>query len=378
MKIAGGVVTAWHAALLCTCLAPGIAMPSYSARAQQTDWKEEWQATVAAANKEGRVVCGCPLHSGSRQFLTSQWQKDYPDIKLDYTPAPQPAWPSRVNVEREAGKFLWDVYFSGPGPAIYKLARENALDPLLPALILPDVKDPATWGGWENAFFDSKKERMFSFWSNLASAWYNAKLVPPEKVRQSGLKLLQDPSYKNKIVWFEPRTGSSGLNYAFFIHRKFGEEGLRTVLVDQNAMIFNDANTMVAHMVRGTAVFSLGPDLEESLTTYKEAGVAPDLRRFGDTADVAMLSSGYGIVSIFNRPPDPNAAKVFINWLLSKPTQEGLAKAAQANSRRVDVPTNPDASPRALPGQVYLSPQMEEFTTEREKIMQLTQQMRPQ
>jgi iron(III) transport system substrate-binding protein len=379
MKFVDGVAAAWRVALLlCAGLGPGVAVLPPAAGAQTADWQSVWDSTVAAATKEGKVACGCPQHPGSRQFLTAQWQKDHPGITLVYTPAVQPAWPARVAAEREAGTFLWDVYFSGPGPGIYRFAHENALAPLLPALILPDVKDPVTWGGWDNAFFDIAKARLFSFWSNLSTGWYNPALVPPDKVKAAGMKVLMDPAYKDKIVWWDPRVGGSGINFAFFLHRKFGDQALRTVLVDQNAIIVADPNSMVTRMVRGTAAISLGPDLEEPLTPYKKEGASPDLRRFGDTGDVAMLGSGYGIAGIFNRAPDPNAAKVFINWLLSKPIQEGLAKAAKVNSRRVDVPPNPEAGPRALPGETYLTPQMEEFADERDKVMALTRQMRPE
>jgi ABC-type glycerol-3-phosphate transport system substrate-binding protein len=38
-------------------------------------------------------------------------------------------------------------------------------------------------------------------------------------------------------------------------------------------------------------------------------------------------------------PPHPNAAKVFINWLLSKEGQELYGKAMTQGSRRLDVNT---------------------------------------
>ena len=135
---------------------------------------------------------------------------------------------------------------------------------------------------------------------------------------------------------------------------------------------------MIERMVRGNAAISLGPDLEEGLTPYKNAGVASDLRRFGETSDVAMLGTGYGVTAIFNRAPNPAAARLFINWLLSKPIQEGLAKAVKDNSRRVDVAAVPGAAPRPLPGETYISPQMEKFTSEREAVMKRTRELRPQ
>jgi ABC-type Fe3+ transport system substrate-binding protein len=41
-----------------------------------------------------------------------------------------------------------------------------------------------------------------------------------------------------------------------------------------------------------------------------------------------------------NRAPHPNAAKVFLNWLLGKEGQTAFAKAMGYVSRRVDVTTD--------------------------------------
>jgi ABC-type Fe3+ transport system substrate-binding protein len=111
---------------------------------------------------------------------------------------------------------------------------------------------------------------------------------------------------------------------------------------------------------------------------YKTAGIPFDLRRMTADPDTAMDSTVYGIAAIFNRPPNPNAAKVFINWLLSKPVQEGLAQATRNNSRRVDVASPPGAAPRPKPGMTYLAPQMEKLDRERAEVMMLARKLRPQ
>jgi iron(III) transport system substrate-binding protein len=375
MKVAKAFAAIRRATLPCAALMFGLAAEQHT---QAADWQTEWKAAVDAANKEARVVCGCPQHPGSRKYLLERWAKDYPNIKLDYTPAVKPEWEARVESERRAGKYLWDVYFAGPSPAMYKLADDGALDPMVPALILPDVKDPATWGGWEDAFYDDEKKRLLSFWTALSMPWYSAKMVSPETIEKEGVKVLLDPAYKNKIVWWDPRYGGSGINYAYLIHKKFGEKALKTALVDQNPTLLHNSNAMTERMVRGTAAFSLGPDLAEGLVPYAAAGIPFDLRRMPATPDSAMQSTVYGIAAIFNRPPNPNAAKVFINWLLSKPVQEGLATATKNNSRRVDVVAPEGAPPRPRPGVTYLSPQMETFERERDEVMTLTRKLRPQ
>ena len=52
---------------------------------------------------------------------------------------------------------------------------------------------------------------------------------------------------------------------------------------------------------------------------------------------MAAWNHGAGGVMLLEGAPHPNAAKVYINWLLSRSTQERLAKAIGDNSRRTDV-----------------------------------------
>ena len=44
-------------------------------------------------------------------------------------------------------------------------------------------------------------------------------------------------------------------------------------------------------------------------------------------------------MTVVKNPPHPNAAKVFVNWLLSKEGQEIYGKAMTQGTRRLDVNT---------------------------------------
>jgi iron(III) transport system substrate-binding protein len=53
-------------------------------------------------------------------------------------------------------------------------------------------------------------------------------------------------------------------------------------------------------------------------------------------------------VALYNRAPHPNAARVFINWLLSREGQQLYARILDQPSRRLDVdsPTETKPDPR--------------------------------
>ena len=61
------------------------------------------------------------------------------------------------------------------------------------------------------------------------------------------------------------------------------------------------------------------------------------------------LSPANGALGLFNRAPHPNAAKVFINWLLSKEGQTVFAQAQGYVSGRADVPLPEGSAPWRVP-----------------------------
>jgi iron(III) transport system substrate-binding protein len=50
-------------------------------------------------------------------------------------------------------------------------------------------------------------------------------------------------------------------------------------------------------------------------------------------------------IVLINRAPHPHAAKVFINWVLSREAQQLAAQHLEENSRRLDVDGPADTKP---------------------------------
>jgi len=84
----------------------------------------------------------------------------------------------------------------------------------------------------------------------------------------------------------------------------------------------------------------------------QEQGAAKNVK-YLDLPEAAAVTSSGGLF-LAHRAPHPNAAKLFVNWVLSKEGQDAWCAANQWNSRRLDVaPRDPDAVPR--PGVKYFS-----------------------
>jgi len=79
-------------------------------------------------------------------------------------------------------------------------------------------------------------------------------------------------------------------------------------------------------------------------------------------AEGVWLSAGSCGISLFNRPAHPNAAKLFINWLLSKDGQTAYSKTYGGQSAREDVPTD-HLHPLVVrdPAKEYFSKETEDY-----------------
>ena len=127
----------------------------------QTGWKGEWERTVTAAKKEGRVV----IYHGSGTYEVFQsFQKKYPEIK--FVSVTGPSGPSgissRILMEQRSGKFLGDLYILGATTGYMVLYKGNAFAPVTPTFILPEVKDQSKWFGGKHKYIDERGQYIFS------------------------------------------------------------------------------------------------------------------------------------------------------------------------------------------------------------------------
>ena len=60
------------------------------------------------------------------------------------------------------------------------------------------------------------------------------------------------------------------------------------------------------------------------------------------------MSAGFGLVNLFKNPPHPNAAKLFVNWILMKDGQTAWNSSQKTASIRADV-DNSWADPEIVP-----------------------------
>jgi iron(III) transport system substrate-binding protein len=356
-------------------LAIALCFAAFPAAAQ--DWKAEWDALVAAARKEGKVVVSISPGATRRDFLQSQWTKDFPGIEISIAITRGTQYVPQVVSERAAGSYLWDVFSSGPNTGA-ALVRAGILDPLRPELFLPEVKDPAVWGGWESAFYDRERKYVLGLFSDLQSPYYDAKKLSPEKVKRLGLKVLMEPELKDgKITWYDPRMLGPGAPYLALLNHVLGEAALWKIAVDQQPTFVSDLRAGTDALARGKTILNFGGNPEEGMRPYREAGMKFDIRPLGNTPETSYLGTDGATLGVFKNRPHPNAARLFVNWVMTKRISEMLQETQGYDTRRQDVPPrNPEFA--AVRGATYVEAQKDENDELIHKLQTEIKKRRPQ
>ena len=354
--------------------ATGLALAAGPAWAQISE--ADWQKTVAAANEEGKLVLIVAPNPLQRDFLLKQFKEDYPKIDLSITLISGSNFVPSVVTERAAGKYMWDVHLTGPNTG-HLATKAGLFDPLKPEFVTSEALDEKAFGGWNEAFYDAERTHVLSLVNDIETPTYNAKQIAPERARSEGLKLLLDPKFKGKTVWFDPRVEGPGAPFMALIYRKLGADALWRMMVDQDPFFVRSQNEVAEALVRGKAVIGLMGNARGILKQYSEAGMDFDMRPLGNGPDAAYIGSGGSALAVFNKRPHPNAARVFVNWIMSKRVSFGLARAQGFDARRSDVPPiDPEMVP--VPGGDYVYAQRSENNDLVRELIAEVRKRRPQ
>jgi hypothetical protein len=158
-------------ALLVISLTVGLARQLAAAETKPA-WEIEWEKTIDAARKDGRVVAGVPASAELRKSIEETFAKRFPGVELEVTTARGPTNASKIAAEHAAGVRYYDVLISGSLTPL-SLLNAGILEPIEPLLILPEVKDLKRWYGG-HIYADTAKRYLYSFQAYQSeNLWYN-------------------------------------------------------------------------------------------------------------------------------------------------------------------------------------------------------------
>lgn len=295
-------------------------------------WQLEWEKTVELAKKEGKLVAGVPASAELRRSLEETFSKRFPGIEIEVSTARGPTNASKIAAEHAAGVRYYDVLISGSLTPL-SLLNAGILEPMDPLLILPEVKDPQRWYGG-HVWSDSGRRYLYSFQAYQSeNLWYNTQLMKSEEFRS--FDDLLNPKWKGKIGILDPRTAGGGTSTWAFLYKIKGEEFLRK-LAGQELTLSRDQRLLGENLAKGRFALTIGLTYYTLLPFIR---ANQPIKPLPEPKEGSYTSSGSGALSVVKNSTHPNAAKLFVNWLLGKEGQEIYGKAMGQATRRLDVDT---------------------------------------
>jgi iron(III) transport system substrate-binding protein len=302
----------------------------------QSDWQKEWEQTLAAARKEGQVT----VYIYRYEAVVQDFKREFPGINVVSVTGRGSQLTTRIMTERRAGKYIADVYSGGTGGNYNVLYKGKALDPIKPALSLPEVVDESRWYGQEHRYADAEGKYVFAYLASPSDAQlaFNSSLVNPKEIKSYWD--LTSTKWKGKMVALDPRDGGLGATMQFFYYNpEIGPEFIKKFFGTMDIQFSRNFRQMTDWLAQGRYSICFG--CKDSMRA-KNQGLPVDDFDTTRWKEGSSFSSGGGSLSLLNQAPHPNAAKVFINWFLARKGQLALQKLGDVddppNSRRIDIP----------------------------------------
>jgi iron(III) transport system substrate-binding protein len=204
-------------------------------------------------------------------------------------------------------------------------------------LVLPEVLDESKWWGGKHHYNDHEQKYVFVFTGDpqLGTIAFNTNLVNIKEI--SSFWDFLNPKWKGRIESRDIRIpGTGSVNTLFFYHNpQLGPKFLRRLFGEMDITLFRDVRQSIDWLATGKfaiCFFCYPNEIEPAQKQGLPVALLDFMLKEG-----AAISSQNGALSFVNRAPHPNAAKVFVNWLLSREGQI-TSQSVTANSRRMDIP----------------------------------------
>jgi iron(III) transport system substrate-binding protein len=270
-------------------------------------------ALIEGAKKEGELVIYGTTDLRQATILNDRFRQKYPFIEVKLNRLTSDNLYPRVIAETRSGKFLSDVLQNNT-LGMYFLKRGKFLAPYLPAedrFYPADFKDQGYWTTSS---------------TNVHVIGYNTKAVARERLPKRWEDLL-NPVWKGRML-LSPREQW----FAWILQIMGKENGLNYMrgLAKQNVAVRRESTAMRAQLVTA-GESDLDVDSTYSvLTPLIKNGAPVNWTTLGPTLVVPV---GHGLAV---RAPHPNAAKLFIDFVLSREGQR-VVLSSDRNSARSDL-----------------------------------------
>ena len=332
------------------------------------EFKSEWEDLIAAAQEEGEVtiVMG---GSASRNYrpVVAVFEEEF-GITATVSTGSGGAQTDRVLAEQSAGRYDVDVLMIG-GTSALRLIAAEALVPIPPLLIHPEVTSGDGWFQGRVWYSDAATQEYVLNHGAAASPEnlgmrYNTDLVSQADIdAMNSVFDYLDPKWANQIVAIPSIAEGAGGTYSTIIsHPDIGEEFMERFVDPDFGVTFSTDFRFITDSLAGgkfamgIAIGSAGRDLDE---LAEQGGPADRLiKPFAERDTMSGGGAGDNVQMPINAP-NPNAAKLFLNWFLSidgQTAKHEVSEGTPSPSLRDDIPCTGTVDPRECrePGKSYI------------------------
>jgi iron(III) transport system substrate-binding protein len=288
-------------------------------------------ATSGAGSKPtGSLSVYSALNESTNNAFFAAFTKVYPDITPQVLPLPAAGdIQTRIQTEKDSPKA--DIFIGGDSAFHIALQKQSLLTPYKSpnaSVLDAQFKDPdGYWTGWYIG--------IFAFVTNTDRA-----SEAPKTGKPTTWDDLLDSGWKGKLIL--PDIIKTGGGYVFLATQvfRFGKDETKAMdfmkKINANVAQYIPTGPGGIQLV-GQGQFVGCPNWAHDIVTAKNNGQHVELVTVPDTG------SELGSVSIVKGGPNTNAAKAFVDWMLTKEAGALNVQLSNRLSTRKDVPPAPGA-----------------------------------
>ena len=277
-----------------------------------------------AAKKEGKLVVYGVGNATLYNPIRDAFMKRFPGIELQGVDQRGRETREKIIAEQQSHNYVADIAISGPDTQ-NELVQDGYIDDfqvssigsVIPELVPTDRKNnPRT--------------------VTIFTIAINTNLVPPDQEPKKWSDLF-DPKWKGKLEMDDPRGSGPGGTIISGVEALYGPDDVDNKLAAQNMFFATQAGPLLDGLARGEYAVYLS-SAHTDVIAERLAG-AP-IKQIKPEEGIGITPINQGIVK---GAQHPNAAKLWIEWSLSKEGQQLLADNGYGPVRQGIKPTQPEA-----------------------------------
>jgi iron(III) transport system substrate-binding protein len=201
-------------------------------------------------------------------------------------------------------------------------------------MILPEVVDPGKWKTGKLWFTDPEEKFVLRVFRSVSGLFfYNADHAKAEELRS--FKDLLNPKWRGKISTDDPMVNGSGAANAAMLYVELGADFVKRLYIDQKMVFSRERRQYTDWLARGTYPICLNCRDDDVKPLRKDGFKLVEVFEMSDISP--RVNGSPWLLTVANKAPHPNAARVFANWIASKEGLETYSRGYGATTLRTDV-----------------------------------------